>query len=361
MKKALRLLTIAALLVMLLASCQPLPEEPVHEHTWENFEAVAATCTTAGHTAYKVCTVCGEKEGYEEIAALGHDLIDATCEDAHHIKTCSRCGYGISDETVMVEKASDWVHVNGSDVIYCECATCGDKLIASAQVGSVGPTGGRIFYDCDADNSEKTNDGLVSTTRGWRYLEAAPSLLYMADSTTGTPAVYTDIPDEATPLKGIYGYYYDESNAKIGVMENAEASANIGMGKQNTEVLYEKICKNGTDIAYSEKYFYAAHLCTALEFTAANEVTYDDWFLPSSAELKQYYLNISEKNIDQTIIPPPGSKAVSYMTSTEKKDGYEATHFTSWKILDSGADTDYKTAMQTKDTALRILAVRSFL
>ena len=68
-------------------------------HTPKNVAAVEPTCTTAGNTAGKVCSVCGETlEGNEPKAALGHKWGDGkttppTCEAAGKTTyTCERCG-----------------------------------------------------------------------------------------------------------------------------------------------------------------------------------------------------------------------------------------------------------------------------
>ena len=75
-------------------------------HNLVDVEAVATTCTTAGHTAGHQCTRCDYND-YETIAALGHDLVDdaavaPTCttagkEAGHH---CSRCDYTDGGATI---------------------------------------------------------------------------------------------------------------------------------------------------------------------------------------------------------------------------------------------------------------------
>lgn len=348
MKKLLSLLTITVLLVALLASCQPLPEEPPHEHTWKDVAEEPATCTTGGHTAYKECVECGAKKSYTETLPLGHDLVDAECADEHHIKTCSRCNLGISDSTVLVAKASDWKHVNGNDVVYHECETCHENLLATAEVGSVGPTGGRIFY---------VNEN--ADTDGWKYLEAAPSLLYKGPTaeTRANPTIYVDVPGEAEEFKALYGYYKVDG-VKTAALPDATLSANIGMGKTNTETLYEKVCKNGAEKVDEDKHYYAAYLCTVLEFTAANGVKYDDWFLPSTAELKKYHVNICQAGIDTSVLPASNSPSMGVMSSTEK-NGAAAENFSAWSINPAGQES--KTAQKAKSTLLRVLAVRRFM
>ena len=78
-------------------------------------EAVAPTCTQAGKTAGKHCSVCNEVlVAQQEVAALGHDLVDdaavaPTCTEAgktagHH---CSRCDYKDGGE-VVAATGHDW-------------------------------------------------------------------------------------------------------------------------------------------------------------------------------------------------------------------------------------------------------------
>ncbi|MBR2281558.1 MAG: hypothetical protein IJ863_02930, partial [Spirochaetales bacterium] len=77
-------------------------------------------------------------------------------------------------------------------------------------IGSYGPAGGRVFYDCDADNTEEDPDGednLKSDVCGWRYLEAAPSLIYKGAEVASTPTVYKTVPEGADVFKALYGYY----------------------------------------------------------------------------------------------------------------------------------------------------------
>ena len=68
-----------------------------HEHTYETV-VTAPTCDDAGYTTY-TCA-CGDTYTGDEVAALGHDLVDvealaATCTTAGYTahKDCSRCDY----------------------------------------------------------------------------------------------------------------------------------------------------------------------------------------------------------------------------------------------------------------------------
>ena len=56
-------------------------------HSWTDQAAVAATCTTAGHSAYQQCSRCGEKQNYTEIPATGHTVENNVCT------TCGKYGY----------------------------------------------------------------------------------------------------------------------------------------------------------------------------------------------------------------------------------------------------------------------------
>ena len=101
MKKLLRVLVIAALLVAIAIPCfatAPSTEAP-HTHTWvlDSAKHVPATCTEAEVVAYK-CTGCTETRTEKGAAALGHDYGDvtvtekATCaKDGVGTRKCSRC------------------------------------------------------------------------------------------------------------------------------------------------------------------------------------------------------------------------------------------------------------------------------
>jgi len=103
------------------------------------------------------------------------------------------------------------------------------------KIGDTGPAGGIIFYD------KGNNSG------GWRYLEAAPSDLGKAQ-------------------------WQSNSTDMSGTKEN------IGSGKQNTQLIGD----SGR----------AALLCQQY-----NRGGYQDWFLPSKAELDLMYINLKMKNL----------------------------------------------------------------
>ena len=117
-------------------------------------------------------------------------------------------------------------------------------------VGRIGPAGGWIFYDCDADNATGNADGLVSTKCGWRYLEAAPS----------------DI-KQGSDVKFMWG-----DDLISGTMTR------LGTGKSNTEIIAK---------ASTSRKPNAATLCNDYAYGG-----YDDWFLPSKDELNLMYTNL---------------------------------------------------------------------
>ena len=108
------------------------------------------------------------------------------------------------------------VGIKGSygEYVLCSMSFGGiDDLLGKFYViGDIGPAGGFVFYDCDADNDLGNADGLTSSECGWRYLEAAP-----------------------TDLGGVYpfGYYRSSSGSNLYVGTKTA----IGTGKANTEAL----------------------------------------------------------------------------------------------------------------------------
>lgn len=111
------------------------------------------------------------------------------------------------------------------------------------KLGDIGPAGGYIFYDCDADNSEENDgagpDGLSSEKDGWRYLEAAKEYL------------------------NVYYTYSWGMNGAFGT------EIGIGKGKSNTRILADK-----------------GKTCAAA-YAVWNQTIngFSDWFIPSKDEL----------------------------------------------------------------------------
>lgn len=142
-------------------------------------------------------------------------------------------------------------------------------------VGEIGPVGGYIFYDKG------------SYSDGWRYLEAAPS---------GWSGGSED-------PKKVWGGY--------GTTVGGTGTA-IGTGEGNTQKI---IAKFGNVEPYEKKADYAAKLCTDLVVTK-DGVVYDDWFLPSTDELNQMYLNLRENK--------RGGFSDSFYWSSSESNAYDA-------------------------------------
>jgi hypothetical protein len=143
---------------------------------------------------------------------------------------------------------------------------------AAASFSVMGPGGGTVFYDKG------------SYSDGWRYMEAAPA------ST------------ETTAQWGGYG-------SVLGVTDTA-----IGSGKANTETLVNWLNLNGESGR-------AAQVCAALETGG-----YSDWFLPSSEELDEMYINMKAKGLGGF------ANDQIYWSSSER----DANYSNGWYMYSSG-------------------------
>ncbi len=270
-----------------------------------------ATCTTSG-SEEGTCSVCG-KSCVVIIPALGH-AYDESKVSVETNATCTATGAG----TVQCTRCSETVKVvipmteHTPDSGY-KCTVC--------KSWTKGPSGGYVFYDCDADN-DSTNggagpDGLKSSECGWRFLEAAPE----------------DLKDSY-----IFGLYYISG---LG-WQQIETETGVGSGRANTTALVKAMGdkayvnsnpSNGTTDQY------AAKVCDDYSIVV-NGKTYDDWFLPSKDELELLRTNIGEKAL---------SKNTPYWSSTTTKGSYKA--------YSSSAAQSYE---DLRSWNLRVLPIRAF-
>jgi TolB-like protein len=187
-------------------------------------------------------------------------------------------------------------------------------------VGQKGPTNGLVFYDNEptvvlaalpANVTYRVGDqgpagGIIfyvrpSTTDGWRYLEAAPADLGKAQ--------WQSAPTNVTGTKDT-----------------------IGSGKQNTQLIGE-----------SSR---AALLCQQYSLGG-----YQDWFLPSKAELDLVYINLKMKDLG-------GFSDDYYWSSTQSNTEYAWTQQFSDGLQTSDAyQTNY---MGNKGKTHSVRAIRQF-
>lgn len=125
-----------------------------------------------------------------------------------------------------------------------------NETLVEYSIGNLGPAGGYIFYDDEADG--------VDDIPSFRFLEVAPS--------------------DISSLMEVWGTY---ENTVIG----ADGTA-IGTGAQNTIDIIAGDISNEN----------AAHACADYS-TEYNGTTYDDWFLPSKDELNLIYYNLKINDI----------------------------------------------------------------
>ncbi len=125
-----------------------------HTHTIETISGKEATCTEAGLTDGKKCSVCGEIfVGQTEIPALGHteEILngkDATCTETGLTdgKKCSVCGEILVGQTEIPALGHTEGILNGKDATCTEtgltegkkCSVCGEILVGQTEIPALG-------------------------------------------------------------------------------------------------------------------------------------------------------------------------------------------------------------------------------
>ena len=267
-------------------------------HDWIFSGSVSPSCTSDGYDQY-TCSVCGTNRR-EIIPAIGHEWLEDETEQPTCVSRgskryiCANPNCGETKEELI--PATGHVYFDGV------CQTCGlDRN--RYNVGGIGPAGGIVFYDCDADNDNGNADGLISSECGWRFLESAPADLRVVD---GVPTVDAAVAGYSEAPEGyIFGYYRTEDegdnlyvNGTTSNKNNDITGTETGTGKENTMLVLsamgdESYCqKSGPDKTSN----YAARLCAILN-VSVKEVKYGDWYLPSMDELDLMFAVLKENGL----------------------------------------------------------------
>lgn len=294
-------------------------------HDWNMVTSIEPNCLEPGSITY-ICNVCG-KDKVDEVPATGHTwekyaTDNPTCvADGYDHYRCLKC------DATKKEVLSATGH-NYYDGFCIDCLF--DR--GEYKIGDVGPAGGYIFYDCDADNNSGNKDGLKSSECGWRFLEVAPTDIKVGSKT-----------------KFVFGYFRtSDSGRNLYVNGTTTYNASdctkiaIGTGKTNTEMLVNRM----GDSAYSESSGssktsnYAAKLCVDYNLNG-----YDDWFLPSKDELNLMYKNLCKNGVGSF-------DDYGYWSSSE----YSYGAYSAWcQYFSNGSRSD-----DSRNDDVRVRAVRAF-
>ena len=161
---------------------------PATGHNLIPIPASSATCTKAGKTEGKLCTLCGtEVEKQQDIPALGHSwdggtvTTAATCTTAGvKTYTCSRCGDDRTEaipatgHTAVTLPAVAAICTTGGKTEGSQCSVCGATLTAQTDIAALGHDWdegvvtreagyleeGEITYTCKRDASHTKTEAI---------------------------------------------------------------------------------------------------------------------------------------------------------------------------------------------------------
>ncbi len=191
---------------------------------------LATGAPTPEGITYSITAATGASEPNTDGTAGGIPVVDIDPNTGEITITAAAVEANSGDYTVEATANQNSSYLNGSK----QTTTATVKVIVY-NVGDDGPAGGKVFYD-EGDY-----------TKGWRYLEAAPS-------------------DHGSVV--VWG-----GNGNI----NGGTQDGIGSGKANTDAIVATLQDN-------ENKAYAAKICADLDLGGK-----DDWFLPSKDELNKLY------------------------------------------------------------------------
>ena len=185
------------------------------------------------------------------------------------------------------------------------------------EAGDTGQAGGIVFYvNPNADDD------------GWKYLEAATSTMDPNPWTTDTISGGSLWDNSQTPID-IPALTNFAANMPI---DNAKLAPELGKGKANTKAIVAQLDGSARP----------ANECANYKGGG-----YDDWFLPSIAELKYMYDNLRKED--------KGGFSNTYWSSSESNGN------TAWCMFFDGANAGVMTPMSKNNNNLQVRPCRAFL
>lgn len=184
-------------------------------------------------------------------------------------------------------------HISYTENLYYNCVaeeTTEDFVFwGDLELGGVGPGGGYLIYDVDADNASGNADGLKSRDCGWKYIEVAPNDLRLIN---GVPSISNT---ESNMSTFIFGYYTTQSSQGSYADNGKPTSMLFNTGYRNTEALVKTMGNAAytTQDSTGTTDKYAAKLCWDL-VSHEREGAIKGWFLPSFREMWYIIENLPE-------------------------------------------------------------------